>query len=114
MSSLDESSEVLRSLLRVCDNAMKQYRRSRPEASKQGLSRARAILEGRKEVSGKRVGGGMIPSHPVLRRTEVNRIMSMHTARRNNKGTSDGEKDVLDKLDQLKQREDFLRAMSNF
>ena len=54
------------------------------------------------------------PSHPVLRRTEVNRIMSMHTARRNNKGTSDGEKDVLDKLDQLKQREDFLRAMSNF
>ena len=104
-------AESLRSLLNVCKNAMKQYRRSRPEASKKGMSRAKAILEGKKEASGKRVGGGMIPSHPVLRKHEVDKIMATHT----DKGDSiKHKKEAKTKLEQLKQRENFLRAMSNF
>ena len=102
---------VLRSLVRVCNNAMKQYRRSRPEASRQGMSRAKAILEGRKEVTGKRIGGGMIPSHPVLRKAEVERIMNAH-GDENSSGKT--QQDAKNKLSELRQREDFLRAMSNF
>jgi ATP-dependent RNA helicase DDX54/DBP10 len=104
-------AETLRSLLRVCRNAMKQYRRSRPEASRQGMTRAKSILEGKKELSGKRVGGGMIASHPVLRRAEVQRIMATHGY---DEDDGKAKKDVKIRLDQLKQREDFLRAMSNF
>ena len=104
-------AEILRSLVKVCKNAMLQYRRSRPEASKQGISRAKAIMEGKKEISGKRVGGGMIPSHPVLRKAEVDKIISLHGS---GKSANQKEKDVKNKLDQMKQREDFLRAMSSF
>ncbi len=104
-------AETLRSLVKVCRNAMLQYRRSRPEASKQGVARAKAILEGKKELSGKRVGGRMIPSHPVLRKAEVDKIMASHG---NGNDASQQEEDVRNKLDQMKQREEFLRAMSNF
>jgi ATP-dependent RNA helicase DDX54/DBP10 len=105
-------SEALRKLLEVCANAMKQYRRTRPDASKQGMRRAKAILEGKKEASGKRVGGGMIPSHPVLRKAEVDRIMASYS--NSNKSGEKRKEEVKQKLDELKQREDFLRAMSNF
>ena len=98
-------ADNLRSLVRICSNAMMQYRRSRPEASKQGARRAKAILDGKKEQSGKRVGGGMLPAHPVLRRAEIDKIIKLS-------GMSKDSAKV--KLNELKQREEMLRAMSNF
>lgn len=98
-------AELLRSLVRICNNAMKQYRRSRPEASRQGVRRAKAILEGKKEQSGKRVGGGMLPAHPVLRKAEIDKIMGLS-------GTT--QESAKKKLNEMKQREVMLRAMSNF
>ena len=95
----------LRSMVRICNNAMKQYRRSRPEASRQGVRRSKAILEGKKEQSGKRVGGGMIPAHPVLRKAEIDRIMA---------GTGVTKESAKARIDELKQREEMLKAMSNF
>ena len=56
---------------------MKQYRRSRPEASRNGVRRAKALLEGEKETgTGRRVlnSHGGIPSHPLLRRVEIDKI----------------------------------------
>jgi hypothetical protein len=67
-------AEMLRNLTKVCNNTMKQYRRSRPEASREGVRRAKAILEGEKETgTGRRVltARGGIPSHPLLRWIEV-------------------------------------------
>jgi len=95
----------LRSAVRICNNAMMQYRRSRPEASRQGVRRSKAILEGKKEKSGKRVGGGMIPAHPVLRKAEIDRIMA---------GTGVTKENAKAKIDELKQREVMLKAMSLF
>ncbi|CAB9524185.1 dependent RNA helicase [Seminavis robusta] len=63
-------TESLQSLARVCNNAMKQYRRTRPEASKDGVRRAKAIMEGARLESGQRIGQGRIPTHPLLRDTE--------------------------------------------
>ncbi|KAL3809724.1 hypothetical protein ACHAXA_011319 [Cyclostephanos tholiformis] len=74
------NAEMLRNLTKVCNNAMKQYRRSRPEASREGVRRAKAILEGEKETgSGRRVlnSHGGIPSHPLLRHIEVEKIKAM-------------------------------------
>jgi ATP-dependent RNA helicase DDX54/DBP10 len=106
-------AETLRSLVRVCSNAMKQYRRSRPDASRQGIRRAKAILEGKKDVTGKRVGGGMIPSHPILRGVEMEKITNRYD--RQGKGTIEKSKEQLqEKLKELKERDNFLRAMSNF
>ena len=106
-------AETLRSLIRVCNNAMKQYRRSRPEASKQGSRRAKAILEGTKDITGKRVGGGMIPPHPILRGVEMEKIINKHG--QGQEGSLETPKQKLeDKLKEMKKREIFLRAMSNF
>eukprot|EP00559_Dactyliosolen_fragilissimus_P007146 CAMPEP_0184860258 /NCGR_PEP_ID=MMETSP0580-20130426/5179_1 /TAXON_ID=1118495 /ORGANISM="Dactyliosolen fragilissimus" /LENGTH=1001 /DNA_ID=CAMNT_0027357297 /DNA_START=122 /DNA_END=3123 /DNA_ORIENTATION=+ len=44
----------LQALQRVCQNAMKQYRKTRPDASKQATRRAKALLEGEKGVDGRR------------------------------------------------------------
>lgn len=98
-------ADALRSLIRICNNAMKQYRRSRPEASRQGVRRSKEILEGVKEESGKRVGGGMIPAHPVLRKAEMDRILG-------SKGAT--KESAKAKLDEMKAREEMLKAMSNF
>jgi len=98
-------ADALRSLVRICNNAMKQYRRSRPEASKQGVKRSKAILEGEKEHTGKRVGGGLIPAHPVLRKAEMDRVM----------GTTGATKESAKaRLNDMKEREEFLLAMSNY
>jgi ATP-dependent RNA helicase DDX54/DBP10 len=63
-------TESLQALARVCSNAMKQYRRTRPEASRDAVRRAKAILEGARLESGQRVGQGRIPTHPLLRGIE--------------------------------------------
>uniref|UniRef100_A0A7S3V9E8 RNA helicase n=1 Tax=Chaetoceros debilis TaxID=122233 RepID=A0A7S3V9E8_9STRA len=116
-------AETLRSLVWACRNAMKQYRRSRPEASRQGVRRSKAILEGEKDTStGQRKGGGMIDAHPILRKAEVDRIMSTESRKTGKDGNSSTSKADIEKatasaktkLHELKQREDMLRAMSKF
>lgn len=100
-------ADNLRMLIRTCENAMKQYRRSRPEASKQGVRRAKAILEGEKQQNGQRLGGGLIPPHPVLRKVEIDKIMT-------SKGGSISKEAAEKKLKEMKEREAFLHAMSTF
>jgi len=93
-------AETLRALTRVCRNAMKQYRKTRTEPSREGIRRAKAILEGERLETGQRVGGGgSIPPHPLLIGTERQRQQS-------NTG--------LGNLENTLAREEFLRAMSNF
>jgi ATP-dependent RNA helicase DDX54/DBP10 len=93
-------AQTLRSLLKVCDNAMKQYRRSRPEASTEGKRRAREILEGKKDETGKRTGRGRIPCHPILRDVEYKRMLAH--------GTNTYQ------INELRQRDEFLQSLSNF
>lgn len=93
-------AEQLRALSRVCTNAMKQYRRTRPEASREAVRRAKAILEGERMDTGERVGGGMIPSHPLLRRMEAD------LQKKNPQAHA--------RADALKAREEFLQAVSQF
>jgi ATP-dependent RNA helicase DDX54/DBP10 len=105
-SSID--AQDIRSLVKVCDNAMKQYRRSRPEASGAGARRGRAILEGTKNVTGERQTVS-IPCHPLLRGVEIGRVKSHFTDA--NKGDA---KNVKSRLDEMKKREEFLQAMAAF
>lgn len=99
--SLD--AEALRSLTRVCENAMKQYRRTRPEASREAVRRAKEIFEGKKLETGERVDStGSIPPHPLLRAAEKEEF-----ERRKQKGG-------LETSDNLKKRQDFLRELSGF
>jgi len=112
-------ADVLQSLARVCDNAMKQYRRSRPDASREGIRRAKAILEGWKDGSGKRINSGRLPPHPVLRFVEMKRFHRIYGGKDMEEGNDvlGGDKEIKDiesKLKEMKKREQFLDAMSNF
>jgi len=129
--SSSHDTDQLQSLQRVCNNAMKQYRKSRPEPSGEGLRRARDILEGVKDVTGRRggnvssgnssrgdvgAGNGTIAVHPVLRWVEKERLMSIvtnNTSTKTNSANSNSEQ-VEKQLDSLRKREEFLRAMSAF
>lgn len=91
---------------------MKQYRRSRPEASRSGVRRAKALLEGEKESgTGRRIlnSYGGIPPHPLLKRIEVEKLTATV-------GSSSGgdEEMAKKKMSDLQKRQDFLRAMANF
>jgi ATP-dependent RNA helicase DDX54/DBP10 len=98
-SSMD--AQALQSLSKVCRNAIQQYRRTRPEASREGVRRAKEILEGRKLETGERVGSnGSIPPHPLLRAAE-----KVAFENRSHKGG-------LETTDNLMKRQDFLRALS--
>lgn len=95
---------------------MKQYRRSRPEASREGVRRAKAILEGEKETgSGRRVlnSHGGIPSHPLLRRIEVEKIKAT-VGDSSSMNVQQQEEITRKKISDLNKRQDFLRAMANF
>ena len=106
-SELTGSNEAqsLRALSKVCNNAMKQYRRTRPEASREGVRRAKTILEGERLETGQRVGGGAIRPHPLLRGMERRRLLE-----RKEKQQVGG----LEDFENLRKREDFLRAMAGF
>jgi ATP-dependent RNA helicase DDX54/DBP10 len=99
-------AEALRNLTKVCKNAMMQYRRTRTEASREGVRRAKAILEGERSETGARIGTGAIRPHPLLRGVEL----AIHE-RLSNANTKAG---GLCDLENLRQRDEFLRAMSNF
>jgi len=53
---------------------MKQYRKTRPETSPEGVRRAKAVWEGRKVRNGERVGRGRLGVHPMLRKFELERM----------------------------------------
>jgi ATP-dependent RNA helicase DDX54/DBP10 len=100
-------AETLRSLTKTCKNAMKQYRRTRTEASREACRRSKAILEGDRLQTGQRVGcGGSIPPHPLLQGIE--------RARQASGEVKLGKKLGIGGLDNIRKREDFLRALSNF
>ncbi|GAX27214.1 ATP-dependent RNA helicase DDX54/DBP10 [Fistulifera solaris] len=96
--------QALKNLTKVCNNAMKQYRRTRNEASREAVRRAKAILEGERMETGERVGGGAIYPHPLLRGMEIKRIQKMG---------KDKEKGI-GALSNAKKRQEFLLAMANF
>mmetsp|Transcript_947 Transcript_947/g.2028 ORF Transcript_947/g.2028 Transcript_947/m.2028 type:complete len:954 (+) Transcript_947:127-2988(+) len=100
-----ERAEIMRALTRVCENAMKQYRRTRPEASKEGVRRAKTILEGQKLKTGQRIGGALISPHPLLRGLEMQQY---------EEAKSKGKISKLNDLDNLRKRDDFLKALSQF
>jgi ATP-dependent RNA helicase DDX54/DBP10 len=101
-------AETLRSLTKTCRNAMKQYRRTRTEASREAIRRAKAILEGDRQQTGQRVGcGGTIPPHPLLQGIERQRQKTGETKAAEIGGGIGG-------LDNIRKREEFLRALSNF
>lgn len=99
---------------------MKQFRRSRPEASREGVRRAKAILEGEKENgTGRRVLNslGGIPPHPLLRRIEVEKIVASvgnFTGDLTSKQKQQQAEESRKKLSDLQKRQEFLRAMANF
>ncbi|KAL9190769.1 hypothetical protein ACHAXT_000475 [Thalassiosira profunda] len=114
-------AEMLKMLARVCNNAMKQYRRSRPEASKQGVRRSKALLEGEKETgTGRRIlnSHGGIPPHPLLRHVEVEKLKSTLGRTMGSNGNEASKQqqkeDAQRKMVDLQKRQDFLRAMANF
>jgi ATP-dependent RNA helicase DDX54/DBP10 len=94
-----QDAEALRALTKVCKNAMKQYRKTRSEASREGIRRAKAILEGERLETGQRLGGGSITPHPLLRAV----------IRKRQKNTVG-----LGNIENSLKREYFLRAMANF
>lgn len=99
------NAETMRALSRVCGNAMKQYRRTRPEASGQGSRRSKAILEGRKIETGERVGGTAIPPHPFLQGLVMERY---------EQDKQKGKIGTLNDLENIRKRQEFLQAMARF
>uniref|UniRef100_A0A7S3DMB8 RNA helicase n=1 Tax=Entomoneis paludosa TaxID=265537 RepID=A0A7S3DMB8_9STRA len=98
----------MKPLARVCENAMKQYRRTRPLASKSAVHRAKEILDGKRTSStGSHmavVGGGSIPIHPLfVRELETNTAALSATS-----------PNALNSRQNVQQREEFLRALSQF
>ena len=98
------ASEQLRNLSRVCGNAMKQYRRTRPEASRDAVRRSKAIMEGTRLETGERVGKGRIPTHPLLRGIEETSYLA----------GSKGDNDQLHNLNNFQDCENLLEQISAF
>lgn len=94
-------SESLKALSRVCTNAMKQYRRTRPEASRDAVRRAKAILEGTRLESGQRIGKGRIPTHPLLRGTEEKAFLAGNQHNDDNLHSLDNFKDCEQLLEEI-------------
>jgi len=100
-----EQAEAMRALSKVCTNAMKQYRKTRPEASREGVRRAKAILEGIKVETGERVNGSSIPPHPLLLGLELDQY---------ERDKEKGKIGALNGLENQRKRQEFLLAMARF
>lgn len=100
-----QEAESLRALARVCQNAMKQYRKTRSEASRDAVRRAKAILEGDKNKTGQRINGTKISPHPLLRGIVMRQLEAKKMS---------GSRGGLEDLENMKKREDFLRDISSF
>lgn len=88
LQRLIQKGENTVNMKRVCNNAMKQYRRSRPDASKAGIRKAREILDKTRAQD----------HHPLLKKVEEEWLA----------------KEGSSKADDLMKRQEFLRAMANF
>jgi ATP-dependent RNA helicase DDX54/DBP10 len=99
------NAEAMRAISKTCSNAMKQYRRTRPEASAQGSGRAKSILEGKKTETGERVGGTSIPPHPFLQGL----VMEQYEEDKKN-----GKINTLNSMENSLKRQEFLAAMARF
>eukprot|EP00980_Cylindrotheca_fusiformis_P028267 scaffold22589_cov138-Cylindrotheca_fusiformis.AAC.30 len=99
------NAETMRALFKTCSNSMKQYRRTRPEASGQGMRRSKALLEGRKMETGERVGGTAIPPHPFLKGLELEQY---------EEDKKKGKIGKLNDLENMRKRQEFLQAVSQF
>jgi ATP-dependent RNA helicase DDX54/DBP10 len=99
-----DQAYTIKALSKVCVNAMKQYRKSRPEASKEGVRRAKGILEGRKINTGQRIASS-IPAHPLMRDVEIAKYKSEE---------SRGRITTLNNMQNIQQREDFLRSVADY
>ena len=99
-------AESLRNLTKVCANAMKQDRRDRPEASREGVRRAKAILEGERFDGGQqRVGGGSVEPHPLLLGMEKKDFEECKAR---------GVIDIIHDADKIKKRQECLMPMPTF
>lgn len=65
--NLEMPSAVDADLQRVCKNSWKQYIRTRPEASREAVRKAKALLEGAKLKTGQRVRESSLQAHPLFR-----------------------------------------------
>lgn len=95
---------------------MKKYRRTRPEASRDGVRRAKALLEGDKEIGGQRIlnARGGIPTHPMLRQIEIDRLTATVGNSTDSSDNPRTQEMAKKKMNDLQKRQEFLRAMSNF
>jgi len=84
-------SETLWAQVRTCKNAEKQYKRSRPEASREGIKKGKELL-----------AKFPIPPHPFLARIEEELMEVLR------------EKGTVGSSQQVKERDDFLKAMASF
>jgi ATP-dependent RNA helicase DDX54/DBP10 len=100
-----DQAEAMRALAKVSSNAMMQYRRTRPEPSREGIRRAKAILEGRKLETGQRVQGISIPPHPLLVGLEMAKY---------EKDKTEGKIKSLNDIENIRKRQEFLEAVSQF
>ena len=101
--------ETVQSLHKVCANAMKQFRKSRPDASREGVRRA-------KELSNNNGGFGNFPPHPLLAHWERQQHVITH---KKGVGTaviaSEASTEDFEAFwEERKKRDEFLLAMANF
>lgn len=101
-------SDNIQSLSKVCENAMKQYRRTRPPASKNAVQRAKAILDGQLslDIHGGTpvIPGGAIPNHPLF----VHELQGLDATDTGSHALT------LHSRANIQKREDFLRSLSQF
>ena len=108
VEQVNRLADNTKSLAKVCDNAMKQYRRTRPLASKNAVRRAKAILD--RQTSPDIVdealvlGGGAIPTHPLFVREFEN----------DSEAETTSSSAALNSRANIQEREEFLRSLSQF
>jgi ATP-dependent RNA helicase DDX54/DBP10 len=110
--------ENLVMLHRTCLNAMKQFRKTRPDASRQGIKRAKKILT--EENVTATAGLIHVAPHPVLLHWERNHhnpfINNNSTGKDGSESKTKEERQQQQKLywENKEKRDEFLKAMSSF
>ena len=106
VEQVNRLSNNIQSLRNVCENAMKQYRRTRPLASKSAVQRSKAILDGQIVTDKTDTGlvfAGAIPIHPIF----------VHELQ-NSVSTESVSPHALNSRANVQDREEFLRSLSQF
>ena len=95
-------------LHRTCQNAMKQFRKTRPDASRQGVRRAKALLS--EDDKGTSTGLINVKAHPVLMYWEKH---NHHLVNQGHGATDDPVKQK-EYWENKQKRDEFLQAMATF